>query len=361
MENSLSLQNVLNNKDKYNLAIPFMESHQVNPFYKLTVVAVYADTNETAEHVFKVGSKSIGDGKKIDLYSLRKPFLCRLATEAGIQFAPWGGDVVRVDENTWKATNFGYIRLQDNTVRASNGVKVIDLVSEEKKYRISYEEKAANGILDYRAAKDASERYAGQWVDTGRKNERGYPIKKYVIAESERDRYIEKSLLDAMIQLRASAPQKAATGALLRIIRDLIGIKGTYTMEELKRPFAVMRTVFSPDYNDPIIKQAMLQQAMQSIGNIFGNTNPVVQTISIPNPVDVEDEIEVDADGVQEADVGDNPDGDGAVDGESREMDFYCDKCGGHIEERVWDYSVKAFGRPLCYKCQRIVRGEKRK
>lgn len=355
MENSLSIQSVLNNKDKYNLAIPFMESHQMNPFYKLTVVAVYADISETAEHVFKVGRKNTGDDQWIDLYSLRKPFLCKLATEAGIQFAPGGGDVVRIDENTWKASNYGYIRLPDNTIRTSNGFKVIDLVSEEKKYRISYEEKAANGIVDYKAAKDASGKYAGKWINTGRKNDKGYPVKKYLLDESERGRYIEKSLLDAMIQLRSSAPQKAATGALLRVIKDLIGIKGAYTLEELKRPFAVVRTVFSPDYNDPLIKQAMLQQALQSIGNIFGNTSPVVQTISIPK---IEEE-DVDSDIVQVSDAEEKTDSkeNGVPDDANREMDFYCDKCGGRIEERVWDYSVKKFERPLCYKCQRIMRG----
>ena len=34
---------------------------------------------------------------------------------------------------------------------------------------------------------------------------------------------------------------------------------------------------FSPDYNDPLIRQMLLQQAMQSVGNLFGNTQPTMQ------------------------------------------------------------------------------------
>lgn len=127
-----------------------------------------------------------------------------------------------------------------------------------------------------------------------------------MIAEHDRDKYIENSLLDAMTQLRANAPQKAATGAILRVIRDLLGIKGAYTIGELKKPFAVARMSFSPDYNDPVIKQMLLQQAMQSVGNLFGNTRPVVQTISIPQTAD--DEAVLPADVYEEPSVSQDPD-----------------------------------------------------
>jgi len=37
-----------------------------------------------------------------------------------------------------------------------------------------------------------------------------------------------------------------------------LGVKGAYTIEELKKPFAVARMTFSPDYNDPAMKQIMV-------------------------------------------------------------------------------------------------------
>lgn len=370
MEKTLSIKNVLSQRNNYNLAIPFVETQQINPYYKLSVSLVCVDTSEQASQIFKVGSKSLGNNSFEDLYSLTKPFLQRLATEAGIQFAPSAGDVVKVDENTWKASAFGALRLPDGSVRTSSNFKVIDLLTEERKYRIAYEEKSVSGILDYRAAKAASERYSGDWVDTGQMNNKGYPIKLYKVAEPDRGKYIEHSLLDAMAQLRANAPQKAATGAILRVIRDLTGVKGTYTMAELKKPFAVARMSFSPDYNDPAIKQMMLQQCMQSVGNLFGSVQPVMQTISIPQNCDVDDEVDIPAELVKQ--MPDElmktppkavdsqvvePNGHAVVK-EDRTQDFCCDKCGKVIPEKVWNYSVDKYDRPLCYNCQRVRKEE---
>lgn len=361
MENSLSIQNVLNQRNNYNLAIPFVESQQINPYYKLSVSLLYVDTNPNASQIFKVGSRSLGNNRYEDLYSLTKPFLQRLATEAGIQFAPGSGDVVKMDENTWKASAFGALRLPDGSVRTSNNFKVIDLLTEERKYRLAYEEKAVKGITDKRAAKAAAGKYAGQWQG-----------EMFVVAEPDRGKYIESSLLDAMAQLRSNAPQKAATGAILRVIRDLLGIKGMYSMEELKKPFAVARMSFSPDYNDPLIKQMMLQQCMQSVGNLFGNVQPVMQTISIPQSSDAEEDIDLPADPISEdsgqqetyqqtppaQDQQSSPPMQEQT--ENRAQDFCCDKCGTVIPERVWNYSYENFGRPLCYKCQKIVRNEQK-
>ncbi len=357
MENSLSIKNVLSQKSNYNLAIPFVESQQINPYYKLSVSLLYVDTSDEASQIFKVGSRSLGNNRYEDLFSLTKPFLQRLATEAGIQFAPGSGDVVKIDENTWKASAFGALRLPDGSVRTSNNFKVIDLVTEERKYRLSYEEKAVSGISEDRAAKAAAKRYSGTW-------QKG----TFFVAEPDRGKYIENSLLDAMAQLRSNAPQKAATGAILRVIRDLLGIKGTYTLNELKKPFAVARMSFSPDYNDPIIKQMLLQQAMQSVGNLFGNSQPVMQTISIPQVV--EDEVDIPADPVAtptptpaeqrpEAAPAPQPepvDAQSRPEQEDRTQDFRCDKCDSVIPKKIWNYSYENFGRPLCYKCQRIVR-----
>lgn len=342
MSNSLSIQNILSQKSNYNLAIPFMESQQINPYYKLSVSLLHVNIDPNASEIFKVGSRKLENNRYEDLYSLTKPFLQRLATEAGIQFAPDAGDVVKLDENTWKASAFGAIRLPDGSVRTSNNFKIIDLLTEEKKYRSSYQEKAVRGITDKRAAQDAAKKYSGQWEgDT------------FFVAESDQEKYIERSLLDAMAQLRSNAPQKAATGAILRVIRDLLGIKGMYTLEELKKPFAVARMSFSPDYNDPMVKQIMLQQCMQSVGNLFGNIQPVVHTVSIPHHEE-DDAMDYESiETVAEVNILEKEE-------EDRSQDFCCDKCGSVIPEKVWNYSHENFGRPLCFKCQRIVKNEQK-
>jgi len=250
MDKSLSIQTVLEKRNSYNLAIPFVESQQINPYYKLSVSLLYVDTDPDASQIYKVGSKRMKNNQYEHLYSLTKPFLQRLATEAGIQFAPGTGDVSKMDENTWRASAFGALRMPDGCVRTSSNFKVINLVTEEKKYRLAYEKKSVNRITDDQEAKAAAEKYKGEWFDTA--------VKEFLIAEDDRDKYVEDNLSAAMAQLRANAPQNAATGAILRVIRDLLGVKGAYTIEELKKPFAVARMTFSPDYNDPAIKQIMV-------------------------------------------------------------------------------------------------------
>ncbi len=345
MENQIAIQTVLDKKNQYNLVIPFVESQQINPYYKLNVSILKVDTNLAASEIYKVGTKNIGrdrNGKDqwVDAFALTKPFLQRLATEAGIQFSPGTGDVTRVDVNTWKASAYGALRLPDGTVRTSNNFKVIDLLTEEQKYRIGYEEKAKNGITDIKVAKAIEKKYSGKWNASN---------SVFFIDEADRRKYIENSLLEAMAQLRANAPQKAATGAILRVIRDLTGIKATYTIEELEKPFAVARMAFSPDYNDPFVKQMMLQQCMQSTGNLFGNQLPYTQTISIPQnepdddvlPADVYEEEPNEVEEITE------------IEEDRRPNDFQCDKCGAVITEKAWDYSIGKFGRPLCFKCQK--------
>ncbi len=113
------------------------------------------NTDPRAKEIYKVGSQSIVGGKFENLYTLAKPFLDRLATEAGIQFAPGYGDVVKlmiIPGNHVLLVHFGF-RME---VHTSNNFKIIDLLTEEKKYRFAYQEKAVHGITDKKAAVDAS-------------------------------------------------------------------------------------------------------------------------------------------------------------------------------------------------------------
>lgn len=363
MDNSLTVETVLSQREKYNLAFPFItEQQQINPYYKIIVSQYRVDISPESKDFCKIGSRYV-ENRWEDFYYLEKNFLERLAAAAGIQFPQPAGDVVKMDENTWKASAFGALRLPNGSeLMTSSDFKVVDLVSEEKRYRLAYEEKAEKGITDYKAAKEASEKYAGMWVDTGARNEKGYPVKKYIIEESERGRYIEKSLLDAMTQLRASAPQKAMTGAKLRVIRSLLGLKNSYTMQELKKPFAVVRMAFSPDYNDPVVKQMMLQMCFQSVGSLFGNVQPVRQTISVQTPNAEEEEIVIEnavADTfIPKEGTGNQQEEQYSTEQpeppqEGQRSGYFCHDCGAKINDRVYGYSTSKFGRPLCMKCQR--------
>ncbi len=155
-------------------------------------------------------------------------------------------------------------------------------------------------------------------------------------------------------------PQICEAKALNGAIRTALHIKGTYTFEELKKPFVVAYLV--PNLNHNEVKRAAIENMFQSSQMLFGNA-PSIQQIETKVPEGGHPAIEA-ADG-ENYDI--YVDGTYREDGvsekepqhqdeEVRTDDFYCDKCGQHVAEKVWNYSVEKFGMPLCYQCQKIVR-----
>ena len=160
---------------------------------------------------------------------------------------------------------------------------------------------------------------------------------------------------------------KALNGA----IRTALQIKGSYLIEEFDKPFVVGYLV--PNLDNEAVKRVAIESMFQSRGNLFGRdqkSSPMeVPTIDCRNNSggqdygDVIDETDMrNADtGSQQGSQAQNPQPASMKEQpESRSQDFCCDKCGAVIPEKVWDYSYENFGRPLCYKCQKIVRDEQR-
>ena len=384
MDNSYALTEIQSKYQNCNLLIPAATSVQINPFYKCTVMEVVADTSEGSGDIFKVGNTKVGEdqnGKAIyaDVFSPAKPLLMKLATAAGIQFHPEYTTVVRENQNTYVGKAYGAVRLPDGTFKTHIETKRICLDDEEAKYRLEFMDKSIMGIHDWRAAKAAADMFKGEWKEDPEKiNQWGKPEKYYVIADCDREKYIERSILVNMTLLRKTASEKAQTGAILRVIRALLGIKGTYQREELQKPFAVPTVTFSPDYSDATVRQAMLQQGMNSMGNMFGTASapPVINSRGIfedavHEAFDPEDNLDnpafasehsAEAEDIPEeyrqAPTQEQPERREAPvqqtdqpQGETTE--YFCDECGAKINERVYGYSLNKFGRPLCMKCQK--------
>lgn len=364
-----SLPEVINEYRGYNLLIPTATDVQLNPFYKFHVEEVSVDLSETSGDIFKVGSVDTGRkddrGNKIyaDAFSLSKPLLNKMAMAAGIQFNPKETYGERIDRVTYRAQAQGAMRKADGTARTETDQKVICLEDEEDKYRIEFSDKAAKGIVDEKQAKAAAEIYAGQWVES--KNKWGKKCQAFVIAKEDRERYIERSVMVNMALLKKTWAEKAMTGAKLRVIRALLGVKGTYTRAELQRNFAIPTVIFSPDFSDPQVRQAMLTQGMNSVNNMFGTPqigikrvdfdteNNTFDPADLDNPAYASDtETEDDYPPMQEPDVVPEPDPESEPEPD-RSMDFQCSRCGEVINERVYEYSINKFGEPLCIKCQR--------
>lgn len=338
---------------------------------------VVADTAPNSGDIFSVGKVKTGEdrnGKAVyeEVYSPAKPLLMKLATAAGIQFHPEYTTVTRENTNTYVGKAYGAVRLPDGSYKTHAETKRICLDDEESKYRLEFMDKSIMGIHDWRASKAAAEMFKGEWKQETEPNQYGKYDKYYVIADSDREKYIERSILVNMTLLRKTASEKAQTGAILRVIRALLGIKGTYSKAELEKPFVVPTVTFAPDYTDPTVRNAMLQQGMNSMGNMFGisSTPPAITTAfsneAFSTDFNPEDEInnpafaseqQEDSDVVAEEPEKNWFDQEHTTapqqEAQPQQEEYACENCGSVISEKVYGYSIDKFGRPLCVKCQR--------
>ena len=354
-----------------NLLLPVSTEAQINPFYRLTVMEVKADLSDNSGDVFKVGSVKVGDSW-VDTYSPAKPLLMKLAAAAGIQFDPSNTYGTKVSQNCYKAKAFGAMRLPDGAGKTHCDEKVIDLDDAENQYRIEFMDKSITGIVDEKAAKEAAKMFSGEWIEA--ENKYGKPCKAYRIADSDRQTYIDRSVMVNMSLLRKTAAEKAMTGAILRVVRALIGMKGQYTKAELTKPFAVPRVTFSPDYSNPDVRRAMLAQGMNSVSNMFGSSPMISGPMHEEGLPVVDDEFDPDEFADNPAFTSEIPDN--AIEGD---YDVYieppetptpdsppkgggevleCGNCGNSITATVSEFSTTRYGLPLCMKCQKEFQHE---
>ena len=183
-----------------------------------------------------------------------------------------------------------------------------------------------------------------------------------IIVENVTPGMSEKQKAEFMKHLPQICEAKALNGA----IRTALHIKGTYTYEELQKPFVVAYLV--PNLNHKDVKQAAIDSMFQSSQKLFGKVPDIQQIESrVPEQAAIEASDGEDYDQYIDGTYSQETDGQ-ALQGkqeappepEDRSQDFCCDKCGTVIPEKVWDYSVEHFARPLCMKCQKIIRNGQR-
>lgn len=71
-----------------------------------------------------------------------------------------------------------------------------------------------------------------------------------------------------LTKARAMGNELCETKAMLRALR-VIGIRPSYTVEELLKPFLIVRFSFTPDMADPEIKKLVTERSMAGIGALY--------------------------------------------------------------------------------------------
>lgn len=169
-------------------------------------------------------------------------------------------------------------------------------------------------------------------------------------------------------------PQICEAKALNGAIRTALQIKGTYTIQELAKPFVVAYLV--PNLDNADVKRVAIESMFASAKNLFGNgalpDNGIIEArhsedlsySDVIEPEQINGEIPVAPPAEQPLKQAPAPQAPPeqpkVMTEEDRSQDFCCDKCGKVIPEKVWNYSYENFGRPLCYDCQKIIKRELR-
>lgn len=202
----------------YNVLSPAISISQMAPGYGANLAVVQIDPS--------VEFDEYGNGAGPDCYfsksllkdaskrALNKQGLLKIAQAAGIQWMP--AECRRLDDgkerNFWNWKYFGYVRTHDGQLMPVSGSRELDL---------------RDGAAEAIAMKGPQ-----------------------------------------LTKARASGNQICETKAMERAIRTL-GIRQVYTVDELRKPFLIVRFSFTPDMNDPEIKKLVTQQAMGGIGQLY--------------------------------------------------------------------------------------------
>jgi len=236
-------------KDKFNRLTPTDTIMEISPLQRVTVEVLTISTDPDDGEIFKIGTKKVGDRWQ-PLYALTKPSLDRITHALGISWIPRETKRTddRSDPNIVEFTAVGVYKKPDGSIETIMGTKEIDLTAEEEEMRIAAEEKAMNGNL---------------WINK-QKMEYGTP---------ECDRAIDFQVRKAINTKRKFKMALAESGAKNRAVRSM-GLKSKYLLQDLQKPFIVPRVNFDPSalMNDPQAKKMLLDNAMSSAKQLYGDT-----------------------------------------------------------------------------------------
>jgi len=197
---------------------------------------------------------------------------------------------------------------------------------------------------------------------------------RLISKDKEIDGEIEKSSMTEA-QYKRWLPHRtsiAESKAMMRCIRDALGLAATYTLDELKKPFIIAHIV--PNLDAPEIRSALAGSYLQNMGLLFeshtGQRALPESTAPLPQaPPTFDDDDDGDPEGGpgnQGGDGGNDGGDDGPLPWEVEDTGIYCENCGFEILEtksrdgkKMWTpgdmkaFSERKFGKCLCAPCQK--------
>lgn len=219
---------------KYELLLPALPiDSQLGYGYAPSVSIVTIDPSPLSGEVFSVGARYEGQ-QKVELFALAKPGLLKLASAAGVQMR-----TERVDDRR----NPDYCE-----------VKAIGLMRTETGQPMVRTATKAFYMPDVSAE---------AWRSRVKRND-------YKPSDKRKSEISLKTDHDGeMLSFRKHLLRRTEAGAITAVIRELLGVKGAQTREQIAKPKVLIRVDFRPDHADPVVKRFLLEQAADATRALY--------------------------------------------------------------------------------------------
>lgn len=196
--------------------------------------------------------------KKDDFYEQgsglapNKQLLLKVADAGGLRWDPdrCGYETNLPTIKVFKAV--GHTRLADGSFKAIIGHKEVDLEVE-----IGEIEERAESLL------------------VGPRNN------KRAASAEEKASYVKKETL----RIKKHAGSNCETKAYLRAVRAAFQLPGTFTSEEIKKPWLIPRIDFQPDFSNPQIQSQMIDRGVSAAGELYS-----APPVTYPTPTATQNE-----------------------------------------------------------------------
>jgi len=220
---------------RFELLLPALPVNSTLGFGHVPSISlVHVSPNVLDGEVFKVGSRQ-ENGAWVDLFAYSKPALSKMAGAAGISI-----NTQRVD----RGTNRDYCE-----VKAVGGMK---------------NESGQSIFRSATKAFDMEDVAAEAWRNRVARNDKADAKKKKTEPQMKQDHAAE------MTAFRKHLLRRTEAGAITAVIRELLGIKGAQTREQIAKPKVILRVDFRPDASDPVVKRFLLERADAATMALYG-------------------------------------------------------------------------------------------
>lgn len=241
-----------------NLMLPTQTFGEVlGMFDKVTIEVVTVNPDPEAGDVFPL------DGKGGNKLALGKVPLQKIANALGILWDPKTTTILESSDTKSRAKATGAMRKPNGEYVVVSEEKTVDLGAIEEEQRLKIEDDAQRGkILEVNGKI--------QWEKTD--GGKSYPKRVPFQSDAEKAAWIDREVRKVMLSYRKFKDERAMTGAKERVIRAFLAIKGTYSRDELARPFAFPRVTLDAAkmLASPETRAAAVEKLTGSVVSIFG-------------------------------------------------------------------------------------------